>query len=93
MTLPVGTPGAPVPATVRADGPDAVKTYQSAQGFERLLVERLASTLTEGTSLGEGPYAATLGQSFADGIVAGGGLGLTEDLYRSMRLGEGEAKP
>ena len=79
---------APIPAAVREKGEDAVKTYRSAQDFERLLVQRLAATMTSGTSLAEGPYSQTIGEAFADGIVSGGGLGLADALYRSMTIGD-----
>ena len=86
MTIP--PVAAPVPADVRAAGAKAVERYQSAQGFERLLVDRLTQSMLQGTPLADGPYADTVATALGDGIAKGGGLGLSEELYRSMSTQE-----
>ncbi len=87
--LPPVAPGA-VPDSVRAAGPKAVEGYESALGFERLLLSKmLAEALPEeGQGGGEGtpgaaePRAASMAETFADAISAAGGVGIAADLYR-----------
>lgn len=38
-----------------------------------------------GSSSGGGPYAQMLPGALADGVMSGGGLGLAENLWRSLR--------
>lgn len=43
--------------------------------------------------IGAGPYQSMLPQTLADSITRGGGLGLADDLYRSMALHAGIGMP
>jgi Rod binding domain-containing protein len=88
-----------VPADVRAAGPEARQAYAAALGFERSLLLQLTRQLAESAKVqpgsdddegaGSGATAAYLDMlpgAMADGLLAGGGIGLAEDLYRSLRL-------
>ena len=68
-----------VPAAVRAEG--GAETYQAALGFESLLLHQLTDDLVPTG----GPYAATIQDAFGDALLQGGGIGLSEDLYRAMK--------
>jgi Rod binding domain-containing protein len=83
-----------IPADVRAAGPEACKLYETALGFEQLLVRQLATQLVSSTQDGEGEdgdgggtsslYRQMLPDALADGISAGGGTGLARELYRTL---------
>ena len=89
-----------LPAEVRAASPKDQKLYTSALAFERVLVNQLATSIAGlgqsagadgedsgdgGSSSGGGPYAQMLPGALADGVMSGGGLGLAENLWRSLR--------
>lgn len=87
VALPSVAPGA-VPAGVRAEGPKAVKGYESALGFEALLISKLLTeALPEegegGGGEGEGgePRPVSMAETFADAITSAGGLGIASQLY------------
>jgi hypothetical protein len=84
---PVG-PGA-IPASVRAEGPKAVQSYESALNFERLLLSKLLTEALpeEGQGEGEGaePRAVGMPETLADAITSAGGAGIAADLYRSTQ--------
>jgi hypothetical protein len=86
--LPPVAPGA-IPADVRAEGPKAVRSYESALGFERLLLSKLLTEAlpeeNEGEGEGEGsePRAVSMPETLADAISSAGGTGIAADLYRS----------
>lgn len=88
--LPPVAPGA-VPASVRAEGPKAVKSYESALGFERLLLSKLLTEAlpeeneNEGEGEGSEPRPVGMPETLADAIVSAGGAGLAADLYRSTQ--------
>lgn len=91
QTTPI-SPAVPLPADVRAAGPEARKLYAAAAGFEQLLLRQLASVLTESQGLGgdEEGAASTLlreqlPEAFAQSLTAAGGLGLARPLYESLR--------
>ena len=88
---------ATLPADVRNGSAEDKRTYQAAMGFERMLLTQLTQRLTtalEASSRDErggsaiGAYSQMLSDTLADGVARGGGLGLAEDLYRSMRRQE-----
>lgn len=83
--LPPLAPGA-VPADVRAQGPQAVDGFKAALSFERVLLGKLlAEALPEPeTAL---PSAATMPDTLADAIVAGGGAGIANELYGDFGAG------
>jgi Rod binding domain-containing protein len=89
-----------VPADVRKAGKEAEETYRAALGFERMLTEQLAKTMSGGASaLGGGgedgedggetaataAYKDMLPGTLADAVTNAGGLGLAHDLYLTMR--------
>jgi Rod binding domain-containing protein len=85
---------AAIPASVRAEGKEAEQTYKAALGFERMLVAQLTKsmfTTAEGEDDGEGQSAATgaykemLPGTLADAVTNAGGIGMADDLYKTMR--------
>jgi Rod binding domain-containing protein len=79
-----------LPADIRAGGAKARELYTAALGFERMLTQELGKSLAtafEGDeeSGGEGMYAQMLPDALADGLAAGGGLGLAPALYHSLK--------
>jgi hypothetical protein len=86
--LPPVAPGA-IPASVRAAGPKAVQSYESALGFERLLLSKLLTEALPEESEGEGegsePRPVSMAETLADSISSAGGAGIAADLYRSTQ--------
>jgi flagellar protein FlgJ len=83
-----------LPADVRKGSDADRKTYAAALGFERTLVNELAKVMAEtakpeddGTpkDAATSTYMDMLPDQLADSIAQGGGLGLAETLYRSMK--------
>jgi len=85
-----------LPADVRAGGKQAQQLYQVALQFESMLVDQLSTQLAQTSGLdgasdsGDGtntsPYASLLPGAMTNAITSGGGLGLADQLYRSMSL-------
>jgi hypothetical protein len=75
----------PLPAGVRVDSAADRETYRAALGFEQLLLGELVKAMVPEGTLTEGPYAATVQDTLAGGIVASGGLGLGAQLYPMLR--------
>jgi len=76
-----------LPADVRNGSPERRKTYTAALGFERMLVTQLAKSLSqtaqdddESADAATSTYRDLLPGALADGIVAGGGLGVAREL-------------
>lgn len=88
--LPPVAPGA-IPADVRAEGPKAVRSYESALGFERLLLSKLLTEAlpeeNEGEGEGSEPRAVSMPETLADAISSAGGTGIAADLYRTTAGG------
>jgi Rod binding domain-containing protein len=97
MTTPAIDPTT-LPADVRNAGPDAQKLYATALQFEQVLVEQLTKELDtsqqdDGSSddSGNSSDASTsmasqmLPGAFAQGITDAGGVGLADQLYRSLK--------
>ena len=82
---------AALPREVRDGSADDKKAYRAALGFERMLVAQLTEQLSDSATGSEeesstpAPYREMLSDALADGVIAGGGLGLAEQLYRGMR--------
>ena len=84
-----------LPADVRKGSSEDRKTFATALGFERALVNEMAKTLADtakpGDESGESQDAASsmyldmLPDKLSDAVVAGGGLGLARDLYESLK--------
>ena len=77
-----------LPADIRNGSPERKQTYTAALGFERMLVSELAKSMTKtaqddgdsGSDAATSTYRDLLPGALADGIVAGGGLGLARQL-------------
>lgn len=86
-----------IPADVRNGSAEDKKAYRAALGFERSLLQQLTKTMADTTKTDDssdeesGETAATqmykdmLPDRLADSMIANGGIGLAEDLYRSVR--------
>ena len=75
-----------LPADIRAAGPDAIKDYKSAVGFEQMLASQLVKSMVgESSTLGEGPYASTMQESLTTALTSGQGLGLARQIYKEMQ--------
>ena len=68
-----------IPAAVREEG--GAETYQAALGFESVLLHELTDDLVPAA----GPYASTIDDAFGEALLQGGGIGLSEDLYKALR--------
>lgn len=75
---------AAVPRDVRAAGPEAVDRFRTALGFERVLLGELLETALPEPSGDAGPQPAQLHDTFADALVANGGIGLGASLYEAL---------
>jgi Rod binding domain-containing protein len=91
---------AALPAEVRNGSAKDKKNYQAALGFERVLLGELTKAMTEtakpagGSDSGDSGqpqdaassmYLQMLPEQLADSVVSGGGIGLAQDIYRSMK--------
>jgi Rod binding domain-containing protein len=91
---------AALPPEVRNGTQDDRRLYSVALGFERILVEQLTKQMSDSTSLlsddsdedsdsfgaaSSSMFKEQLPATLADGIVAGGGLGLASELYRDLK--------
>jgi Rod binding domain-containing protein len=87
-----------LPAEVRNGSAKDKKAYQAALGFERVLLGELTKALADtakpaGSSDDGGQphdaassmYMQMLPDQLADSIVSGGGIGLAQNLYRSIK--------
>jgi hypothetical protein len=83
-----GLPAVPetaLPASVRSGSADDRKAYKAALGFERLLLDEVAKTLTKSTALESSPYAGSVKDAFTGALADAGGTGLAAQLFASMR--------
>ena len=79
-----------LPADIRNGSADRKKTYESALGFERMLVQQLTKSLAdtakpldgedEGADAASTTYKSMLPDTLADSVMAAGGLGLARSL-------------
>ena len=88
---------AAIPADVKAAGAEAQEQYKAALGFEHSLLQQLTKTMfksaegAEGGEDAEGESAATsaykdmMPGTLADAVTNAGGIGMAEDLYKTMR--------
>jgi Rod binding domain-containing protein len=89
--LPAGTV---LPADVRNASPAVQRDYRTALSFERVLIGQLTKAM-QATVPGEDDDASAATKSYremlpgtmADALVAGGGIGLADDLARSLKTG------
>jgi Rod binding domain-containing protein len=94
LTQPIeGLPALPtgptaLPREVREGTPDQQKAYRAALGFERMLVGQLLQSLGE-DALGASEdtpaaYKQLMPDAIADSMTSGGGLGIADQLYKSL---------
>lgn len=85
-----------LPAEIRDAPPARREAFTAATGFERLLVQQLASSLAESAKDafgGDNPYASLLPEALAGGVMDGGGLGLAAQLTDAIAPEAAEATP
>jgi Rod binding domain-containing protein len=80
-----------LPADVRKGSAADQKAYKAALGFERVLLKNVVDDMTKAGGLDDSPYASTIQDSFSDALTAGGGLGMGEQLYHSLRVNASKA--
>ncbi len=78
-------PASALPAEVRKGSVEDQKAYRAALGFERLMLQSFVEDMTKSGGLDDSPYAGSIEDSMANSLVAGGGIGLGEQLYHAMR--------
>ncbi len=78
-------PMSALPAEVRAGTREDQQTYRAALGFERMMLQSFVEDMTKSGGLDDSPYAAAIQDSMSDALIAGGGLGLGEQLYHALR--------
>jgi len=78
-------PASALPADVRRGSAEDQKAYKAALGFERLLLANFVEDMTKSGGLEDSPYASQIQDGMSDALMAGGGLGLGEQLYHAMR--------
>lgn len=78
-------PASAMPADVRQGSREDQKAYRAALGFERMLLQTVVKDMTKSGGLDDSPYASAIEDSFSDALVAGGGIGLGEQLYHALR--------
>ena len=79
-------PATALPAAVRNGSADDKQAYKAALGFEQVLLNQLVGEmLPKDSTLTEGPYAAPMQEAFTNGLIANGGLGLAQSLYKEIK--------
>jgi hypothetical protein len=102
----LGAAQASEPSWVRNGSAEVQREYALGLEFERLLVQQLATSLTETTEpagedengeVGSGGATSTLSSmlpgALSDGVVNGGGLGLATELAKGMQAQAGSGSP
>jgi hypothetical protein len=90
MTAPLpGLPSIPdtaLPPAVRTGSAQDKRSYQSALGFEQVMLGQLVEAIVpEDSALADSPYAGAVKDSFAQGLVDAGGIGLAQQLFETMQ--------
>lgn len=85
-------PASALPAEIRNGSSDDKKTYRAALGFERVLLQSFVEDMTKSGGLDDSPYAGQIQDGMSDALLAGGGLGLGEQLFHAMRPESFKAK-
>ncbi len=75
-------PSSALPASVRQGSQADRDAYKAALGFEQILLGRLVEEIVPADA---SPYASSVQDAFASGLVAGGGIGLAASLYPALR--------
>jgi Rod binding domain-containing protein len=77
-----------LPADIRSAPTARKDAYEAGLGFERLLVQQLSQSLTDGARDamgGDSPYASLLPDALTDGLMTSGGLGLARQLADAIQ--------
>jgi hypothetical protein len=84
-----GLPSVPdtaLPASVRSGSDEDKRSYRSALGFEQVMLGQLVEAIVpEDSALAGSPYAGAVKDSFAQGLVDAGGIGLAQQLFETMQ--------
>jgi Rod binding domain-containing protein len=79
-------PETALPASVRTASAKDKDAYRAALGFEQVLLGTLVKSMAGTTGpLAEGDYSSSVQESFTNGLIANGGLGLGTELYRALK--------
>jgi hypothetical protein len=79
-------PDTALPAAVRAGSAEDQRSYRSALGFEQVMLGQLVEAIVPADSaLASSPYADAVKDSFAQGLVDAGGIGLAQQLFETMQ--------
>lgn len=73
-----------LPPAVRDAGPAAAERFQSALGFERVLLGELLQSALPAPGDDAGPQVAQLPDTLADALVAQGGIGIGAGLFEAL---------
>jgi Rod binding domain-containing protein len=84
-----GLPAVPetaLPASVRSGSAQDKRQYAAALGFEQVMLGQLVQEMVPPDSdLATGPYADDVRDAFAQGLADSGGVGLAQQLFRTMQ--------
>ncbi len=78
-------PASALPAEIRKGSAEDQKAYRAALGFERLMLQNLVKDMTKAGGLEDSPHSGAIEDAMGEALIAGGGLGLGEQLYHAMR--------
>jgi Rod binding domain-containing protein len=91
-------PETALPASVRNGSEEQKQTYKAALGFERMLLGQLMQSMnataeaggddSDSSDAATNMYKQMLPDQLADSLIAGGGTGLAENLYRALQEGQ-----
>jgi hypothetical protein len=77
-------PDTALPAEVRNGTTKDKQAYQAALGFERVMLGTLTKEFTADGPMADGPYADAVQDAFTGSLVANGGIGLGEQLFKTL---------
>jgi Rod binding domain-containing protein len=84
-----GLPSVPdtaLPAAVRSGSAADQRAFRSALGFEQVMLGQLVEAIVpQDSALADSPYAGAVKDSFAQGLVDSGGIGLAKQLFETMQ--------
>jgi hypothetical protein len=79
-------PDTALPASVRSGSAQDKAAYRSALGFEQVMLGQLVEAIVpKDSTLAGSPYAGAVQDSFAQGLVDAGGIGLAQQLFETMQ--------
>jgi hypothetical protein len=79
-------PETALPASVRTGSAKDKQEYSAALGFETVMLGQLVQEMVPPDSdLATGPYADNVRDAFAQGLADSGGIGLAQQLFKTMQ--------